>query len=73
MLLRRGPNFFCRNLHVAPPIPDFFYGLFTLHRPLRFCSISPASQACLATIFKPKRKMFLVGHSFTFPGEIITN
>jgi len=45
-------------LHVIPLFPDFF----AIYSPNAaagfFCSVSPASQARLALIFKPKRKMF---------------
>jgi hypothetical protein len=53
--------------------PDFFFDLFTqLSRPA-FRSFSPASQPCLATIFKPKRKLFAIGQNVIFQSEIPTN
>jgi len=56
-------------LHRHFPI---FYVLFTLHRRPRFNSDSPVSQPCLATIFKPKRKLFASHRRVVFQSEMIT-
>jgi len=58
MLLRRVPNFFCGNLHIMPPLPDFQCFIHLALLPV-FSFALHTSQACNLPAFKRKFQLFV--------------
>ena len=70
MLLRRVPNFFCRNLHDYPKLPKFYCFIHSAAR-LAFCIKPDTSQPRSKLLFKRKHEMFPPIKTFSRPIRLI--